>query len=725
MDSTGFPGTAPIPPEETGGSDIQTGGESWKLIGKCVFVVGLICYVWVQTGFLMSPLWDRSLPPEADDSLAYLVKTAQMESCFRQDCRALEDLRQQVSFPQSDPDIQWQRSLLVGRVFQVYHPLFSLIVLGLAKLLSCDLITAYKALWTGAPLFFGLAFAAWTYSLWGRGAAGIALYMLGLTAFPVTGVHYFVPWNCALGVALLLWARIVSREGDAPYSLIVGTLVLILIHPMGRIYSVIAVMLIVTVFGIPSSRRVRLGILASLAMVAAAFLLSAVVERPVLGFGPEPYHAGQSYLSGVIQSFVNSAVEIQRWEPVLFRSKIFLFVAVAFGFLTLSDQVRERNLKIFGLLAAVLIASWFYVLPRHPADLFMRLWIPVVVLMFGAVSQGLWFSLKKSVDLVAARRSNRGPIGPFRITRDWPILALTALAMFAIQVLFSGSEGLLIITDYMKKRQPLALSSQQVRMLLSQSEPNDRVLYDRIIPMSFFFVNGAMERGAVYYPAIKGSTMEKEWLSRPDLRFAVRYNPLVQIPQLENVDEDKWWMAWPPLRHSALHRESHRRIMTVEGWIPLHEFSFIAIEPKETTPSQTMRLLVKNRGSSKAIQIGPLSEPSTIRERNPMALGVPARHSGWLTADISRFKDAKGFKISFLTLDGECLIGGISFGSTNLHWPWAEKCVMKLVPPAGNKPPVIVSFDSARLVPAALRDRRVTVLDDAGSSVLLRLLDSP
>ena len=438
MDSKVPHESATIPSEEIALPDTGTSGPSWQMIGRCLFIAGLICYVAAQTNFLIAPLWDRSLPPEVDDSFAYLVKTAEMESCFFQDCEALEDLRKQMTFPQSDPDIRWQRSLLMGRIFQVYHPLFSVILLGTSKLLSCDLTTAYKVVWTGAPLFFGIAFAAWAYSLWGMGVAGITLIMLAFTVFPNTGVHYFVPWNCALGVALLLWARILTREGDAPYSLMLGTLILILIHPLGRIYAVIAVLLIVTIFGIPASRRMRLSILAALAIVAAAFVLSAVVHRPVLGFKPEPYSAGQSYVAGVIESIITVGREIQRWEPVLFRSKIFLFVALVFGFLTVSESLRRRNLRIFVLIMVIQSASFLYVLPKHPADLFIRLWIPALILMFGAVSQGLWFSLQKSVDLLSFRRRNRGRIGPFNPSRDWPMLAFMALAMFAVQVFFPG-----------------------------------------------------------------------------------------------------------------------------------------------------------------------------------------------------------------------------------------------------------------------------------------------
>ena len=259
-------------------------------------------------------------------------------------------------------------------------------------------------------------------------------------------------------------------------------------------------------------------------------------------------------------------------------------------------------------------------------------------------------------------------------------------------------------------------------MLLDESEHRDRVLYDSVSLMSFYFVHGALDRGAVFYPAVKGTNRESEWLSGPDLRFVIRYNPLVQTPQLEHVDEEKWWRSFPQLRYSLLHKERGQRTLSVEGRIPLQEFSSITIEPKQSFSSGPLRLLMENPGSRESLDILPLYEQQQSNHgADCIPLEIPARWSGWIPVDISRFTDAKGFRISSPAHEGRCSIAGISFGSTSLHWPWAEKCTMKLVPSDSKRSPEVVSFDSARLVPASLRKKGITILDDAGSSVLVRL----
>ncbi|MEJ2717475.1 MAG: hypothetical protein P8182_10100 [Deltaproteobacteria bacterium] len=74
---------------------------------------GLLVNVSIQSAFIGFPVWTRALPPEVDDSMAYLVKTAEMESCFSQHCRALKDLREQIDFPTRIRRV-WRERFLVG-----------------------------------------------------------------------------------------------------------------------------------------------------------------------------------------------------------------------------------------------------------------------------------------------------------------------------------------------------------------------------------------------------------------------------------------------------------------------------------------------------------------------------------------------------------------------------------------------------------------------------------
>jgi hypothetical protein len=68
------------------------------------------------------------------------------------------------------------------------------------------------------------------------------------------------------------------------------------------------------------------------------------------------------------------------------------------------------------------------------------------------------------------------------------------------------------------------------------------------------------------------------------------------------------------------------------------------------------------------------------------------------------------------------LVGGIIFGEDSHHWPWAQKALLTFQPRDDCcTGPITVSFDPAALLPEPVNTRRITVLDDRGSSVLLEL----
>ena len=132
--------------------------------------MGLVIWTAAQSYLTSIPLRTRSLPPEVEDSLAYLVRTHEIESCFFQDCPALQDLREQVYKGSLDPEAARQREI-AGFPFPFYHPGFSLVLLGITKL-GVDLTTAYKILWGISPLLFGASLCLSAYDSLGQAGRG-------------------------------------------------------------------------------------------------------------------------------------------------------------------------------------------------------------------------------------------------------------------------------------------------------------------------------------------------------------------------------------------------------------------------------------------------------------------------------------------------------------------------------------------------------------------------
>src|SRR5687768_17485890 len=175
-----------------------------------LFTVGILLFTSVQLLMVVLPIRSRTVPVETDDAYTYIVKAAQMQDCFLQNCPALNDLREQLTAPSKNLHISWARYREYVRAFLVYHPLHSLILMGLHST-GFSWEASYNVLEVAGNLTLSLAVIYWLYSLFGAGPAGVALLFLAFTPFPNQGLHYVVPSNLALGIGILTWASLLQR----------------------------------------------------------------------------------------------------------------------------------------------------------------------------------------------------------------------------------------------------------------------------------------------------------------------------------------------------------------------------------------------------------------------------------------------------------------------------------------------------------------------------------
>jgi len=227
------------------------------------------------------------------------------------------------------------------------------------------------------------------------------------------------------------------------------------------------------------------------------------------------------------------------------------FAAVAGGYMTLGGERRVILKKTLIVYSVFLIATLFYP-PRQPGDTFLRIWVPLVVMVFGLAGQSVWYTICRlrssewqfSTDVGAAN-------SPMRGYRPAWVVILALLLGWWLQMAYVGVEQVLITAEHNRKRQPLHLCNSQPQLLLSAAKPGDRVLYLSMLIMPYYLVNGCLRVGAIYYHDAIGETdTVKQWLSRPDLRFAVAYNPLVYHPSFEGLHERRWGISSPNFRFS-------------------------------------------------------------------------------------------------------------------------------------------------------------------------------
>lgn len=690
-------------------------------VGRLLLVLGLLLYLGVQGVLAIVPLKNWTLLPEADDTLTYVLKTKQMEECFLQNCPALNDLRRQLTAPSPDPEVERQRFLAFSRTFPVYHPLFSLLLLGLSAL-GPGLMGAYKLLWCLGPLIFGGAFGYLLVMLFGVPSAGLALGLLAFKVFPDTGLHHLVPSNLAMALAVVVWARIIQRQGETPWSLSLGALALVLLHPIGRIYSVMAAVLTLILTGGKPRYRIWVALVVVGILVTLAFILGAVVSSPCLAiYQPPRNHTLSGTILAIGQSLQQVVVDMVRFSGGLFGSWPVFCGAVVLGMVTCSQWTR---LVVWQLLIVngVFLALIFGYVSSHPADIFFRMWIPLLVVLFGLVGQGLWDALARSgrflLDLLKERGDDDRPLWP----RCWPVVLLAVLLGYCLQMMVLGGEQVVATMEFVRQRQPLSLVPEQPALLLSHAKPGDRVLYNSIIIMPYYFIHGAMRLGAVYYhPAFQNMEQTREWLSRPDLCFAVTYNPLVYHPSFEGVDEHRWWITSPEFRFSPLSRRRLQRPLAEEGKLAVARFRWLEVEPQTPVFPKVLRVEVANPGKAGELNVFPVNQRGPSGPLQRLVVPVPADWSGWLEINLEAFPQGRRFRLEFPGGHDSLTIGGLVFGADRLQWPWAQKAKLTLLPRENGSEAITVNFDPSDLLPNPLKHRKITTLNDLGSSVLFHL----
>jgi hypothetical protein len=689
-----------------------------------LLLVGLLIYVLVQGHLTVSPLRNWTLTPELKDGLTYVLKSQQMLECFTQDCPALIDLSDQLFAPVGSESYK-QRSLVATRVFPVYHPLFSVLLIGIGKLGHMNLLEAYRFLWTLAPLIFGLAFAYWLATIFNPAVAGVALILLAFKVLPDTGLHHLVPSNLTMALAVVLWARIISCRGWAPWSLFLGSLVLVTMHLIGVIYAGMSGLLALALAEKEDRRRLLLAVGAVLGCIVVVFLVARFIKRPAFVLPPLLPSGGHPLwriLQGTGQNALQVIVDNVRLLEGLWGSPAIFCGAVFCGLGTLASDTRRVVSRILLLYALVLAGFMFYV-SSHPADVLFRLWIPLVVLLFGLVAKAICSAINLSKAWWRDRSeapATQGPLGDLK--RFWPVILVAVLLGYSGQMICRGAVQVQVMATYLREKEPLALYPSQPKALLAHARPGDRVLYTSFIVMDYYLINGALRLGAVYYnPALQGTQTTSQWLTRPDLRFAVALQPMVYHPSFKGRNEADWWPSMPDFSYSPLNRRRSHGPLAREGKIPAALYRWLDVKATTKDVPKSLRLHIENPQEARVVEIVPLDQEGKPLDQYRQVLDIPPHRSGWLTVDLAKMPPEAPVRLMFPDDSDQLQIGGLTFGEDRLHWPWAQKALLSFQPRNDCNGPITVSFDPAALLPGQLRGRQITVLDDRGSSVLLGL----
>jgi hypothetical protein len=703
--------------------------------------LGLAIWFGVQGYLILMPVFSRSGPPEPKDTLPYIARTERMEKCFWGDCPALKDLGSQFAAPSPSHEVEIYRSW-AATIFGSNQVGLSLVLLIL-KQAGLDVMTGYRVACVLAVLLFGTGFAYLLTVLWGRAAAGLALLLLAFKVFPDTGLNFVVPSNLCMGLATLIWARVISRRGKALWTLGIGSLVLVAFHPMGAAYALIAGALALGLSGVTLSRRM----LVTAALVVLVLVLAIIMPTRIYNLSEYFSNVGlRDVLTQGGGSIAKVVVEVVNLGDGLYGALPFFLTCIVLGVIVASPGQRDRVAIFLKIYSVLLVVSLFYP-PRQPADTFFRMWIPLVVVLFGAIAMAWKTTLVFAWEYLKKYRNRTQKAESAILKEAWPLLIAAMITGYAVQMSFAGAEQVTAMSEHFKNLWPLKVCSRQTGKLLAEARPGDRVLYESMMLMNCYFAKGALDLGAVYYhPVLQGTVTETEWLKRPDLRFVVAFNPLAVHPNFVGLHERKWGVSCPEFRFSPLSGGRRHGPMLHEDGISVLRFKHMDIEWPQDNPPKSMTLVVDNSGSTCSMIVSPIGSSGQPSEQRTISLDIPARweqqvsynfegtpnlgprtdydrrNAAILTIDISSMQPAAGLRLGFPTWNSRVRIVGLRFDDSKLNWPWEHKARV-IVPDSSCQGGVMAfSFDPAQILPKTLRNNSVRVIDDCGSSVLLEII---
>jgi hypothetical protein len=677
---------------------------TFKRVHRTVFVLGALLFAFSSFWLVFSPTSQRAVPFEADDAYTLIQQSPQMETCFLQDCPALNDLRPQLQTPSSNAVVAAARAREYKSTFLIWHPLYSLILSGIHDLgLSWE--ASFNSVLFVGSILLSVGLAIFLRLIFGEGPAGVALMFLSIHVFQGPGFNIMLPKTMALVLAMLLWAGMIKWPLINPWVFPAIGLALVSLHPMGQIYLLLSI----GVYVLLSFLRERKVSLASLPQLALAVVIAALplilphfVERPELSSLAAGQVAEQvGFAQGAGLNAATALTVLHDWAATFWPfSGGMLIVAPVFilamsgwyGYAQLDARRRLLVLVWGAAFVAASIAGLGYFLSGFPAYLFENQWPLIAALIYGLLGSAGLTGLEGKADLIRdARKGNFSKLDKAAALRAGLIVfaAVASLAQFVAYHARNYSYTL----EYRETKGQLLFSPGQPEMLLEMSRPGEDVLYTREILMHHFFTHGLLDRGAVYFPALREPGAADQYIAEnPNLKYLVAWNPL------ETLQHDFW--PWQDER-SIVH----------QGALLIAPGKVVSVISQGEIDLSSLQLLVR---STDAVTLHVRTQ-----EQIEFSLPVEANTAAWLEIPGSQSLLTSGFTMEVAGPSGLELAGLRLSEDQSLNWPWDQGISFEFDYELDDFGPISAAFVSRDLFPGEAAS--IEILDDNGSSVVARI----
>lgn len=512
-----------------------------RQLGKFWLPLAILIYLAAQLS-LTFPAFNGSNPIRDDDAYGYLLKASEIrDSCFMQDCPALNDLRQQFTFATNNPEVAAIQNRTYHRVFVVYHPLESAALVAL-NAMGISLEKAYDILYAAALIFVHAALIYWIFTNWGPADTITTLLLLTPVLFTGTGLHIIKMHTVAVGFALLLWAEIARKTRRVDWILVPLILLMILSHPLGKLLALVSLAMYALAKPWPFTKRVwAIAGLGTLITVTALFA-PALIHTPEFDFNPVAFYPGHwDYLGALAESWQSVSQSIQSWANS-FGSAVLLGAIAVLGFISRPPQEKKPLLVTLVLLFGLLTISILYVVPWYGAISFGRVWMLFAIFITAAFAAGLnrflgmiW-AKAKDISKSKITKSSKN-VDLFSNYESSLLLFIGGIVVLLLFVFTYFPQNIASYTQfaYARPQEGVLLDPHQVSLIHQNSEQST-VLYMDEYALEYYLTYGALENGAIYYPVLRFSPEINDWMQArgDEIGFVVNRSPLFFLPHSQD-----------------------------------------------------------------------------------------------------------------------------------------------------------------------------------------------
>lgn len=648
-----------------------------------VFAFGLMVFLTSRLALTLISAFNGSFAAQPDDAYAYIAKTPQMYSCFFQDCPALVDIEAQVSRPTTDPVTNLERLRTHLRYIAHYHPFYSVLLMPFhAAGLSWE--QAFNALSVVGAVFMTATLAWFLCAIWGAGGAGVGLFILAFVILRGHGLHTVVPSTLALAIALGMWAAVIERRSWCFATVGLGGVAGLLVHPLGVLYFLIALGLFLWLEPRPWRAREWIFIVAMISLVGLFAAKPWLITSPSVDTSPYPLAEGAERIALWLEN-LKASPSVMWGLIAALGNPIAVLMLATVGIVMVPKERRRALLGFTLLLAAVLAVSLFHVLPLFPAETFMRVGVAGVLILAGGLGQAIWLWLRmlgKGLKGIADRKQRdsaiSSPLGRFA--------ALVVLGAFAAtwtvgQTTWRGTHSIAAqIENSVEKFRPVLVDENQIQRLLEISDAGDDILYEDEVTLSAYLINGAERRGAVLYPQVVGTELERAWLNEnQQLRFLAFRKPFYKYPP----------------------------VLTARTWIE--------VKTVFGAPREKVGVYFDNPAGQATVEVEVISTASSAADSTIIQLA--ARQSGWVSLRLALNEETERLRFSVREPGAKVFMKGFRMDAGSpLRWAWANGVSLRWSIANGR------IFESDLIVPSIYAPNcGARVVDDSGGVVLAEL----